>query len=229
MDLAGSGGGADAPEGALLAGGFPYKKSKFSYVWQGLLAALPLAPLATLQRAKAVPPPPFEDRGERFLGNGLTWKKEEMSALSVSSQLSLFNFFLLPFSQGKPPIMFFSKLCKGFFGRETKSVMRLVGCVCVVYPLIQVILTVIKLLRLCLPHELHVDLRVKLPTLGQLQLKHTHTHTQSEYTSPHYTYPIIISYAAVTVYLAISNQLHFNCFAGVVLLFGCSWVVGTDQ
>lgn len=43
------------------------------------------------------------------------------------------------------------------------------------YPLIQVILTVIKLLRLCLPHKLHVDLRVKLPTLGQLQLKHTHT------------------------------------------------------
>lgn len=44
------------------------------------------------------------------------------------------------------------------------------------YPLIQVILAVIKLLRLCVPHELHVDLRVKLPTLGQLQLKHTDEH-----------------------------------------------------
>lgn len=32
MDLAGSGGGADAPEGALLAGGFLYRKSRFSYV-----------------------------------------------------------------------------------------------------------------------------------------------------------------------------------------------------
>lgn len=30
MDLAGSGGGIDAPEGALLAGGLPYKKSRFS-------------------------------------------------------------------------------------------------------------------------------------------------------------------------------------------------------
>lgn len=48
-------------------------------------------------------------------------------------------------------------------------------CVCVVYPFIQVILTVIELLRLCLPHELHMDLRVELPTLGELQLKHTHT------------------------------------------------------
>lgn len=30
MDLAGSGGGIDAPEGALLAGGFLYRKSRFS-------------------------------------------------------------------------------------------------------------------------------------------------------------------------------------------------------
>lgn len=56
------------------------------------------------------------------------------------------------------------------------------------YPLIQVILTVIKLLGLCLPHELHVDLRVKLPTLGQLQLKYTHIHkkTLRILSSPHY-------------------------------------------
>lgn len=72
MHLAGSGGGVNAPEGALWAGGFLYKKSRFSYVWQGLLPGPPLAPLATLQRAKEDPPPPFEDRGERFLGKGLT-------------------------------------------------------------------------------------------------------------------------------------------------------------
>lgn len=54
------------------------------------------------------------------------------------------------------------KLYKGIYNRELKT-----------YSLIQVILTVIKLLRLCLPHKLHVDLRVELPTLGQIQLKHT--------------------------------------------------------
>lgn len=48
MDLAGSGGANDVPEGALLAGGFLYRKSRFSYVWQGLLPAVPLAPLSTL-------------------------------------------------------------------------------------------------------------------------------------------------------------------------------------
>lgn len=42
-------------------------------------------------------------------------------------------------------------------------------------PLIQVVLAVVELLGLRLPHELHVDLRVKLPTLGQLQLKHIET------------------------------------------------------
>lgn len=75
-----------------------------------------------------------------------------------------------------------------FFGRETKSVMRLAP-----YPLIQVILTVIKLLRLCLPHELHMDLRVKLPTLCQLQLKNTYrsTNTQNKLIS---TYPVIQPY-----------------------------------
>lgn len=45
------------------------------------------------------------------------------------------------------------------------------------HPLIQIILAVIKLLRMCLPHELHVDLRVEFPTVSKLQLKHTHTHT----------------------------------------------------
>ncbi len=69
------------------------------------------------------------------------------------------------------PSVSFSKLQRLFW--QTESVMRVAP-----YPLIQVILTVIKLLRLCLPHELHVDLRVKLPTLGQLQLKHTHTNIQ---------------------------------------------------
>lgn len=43
-----------------------------------------------------------------------------------------------------------------------------------IYPLIQVILTVVKLLRMCLPHELYVDLRVEFPTVSKLQLKHTH-------------------------------------------------------
>lgn len=72
IDLAGSGGGADAPEGALLVGGFLYKKSKFSYVWHGLLPELLLAPLTTLQREKEEPPLPFVEEGERFLGRGLT-------------------------------------------------------------------------------------------------------------------------------------------------------------
>lgn len=44
------------------------------------------------------------------------------------------------------------------------------------YPLIEVILAVVKLLRLRLPHELHVNLGVKLPTMGQLQLKYKHKH-----------------------------------------------------
>lgn len=55
------------------------------------------------------------------------------------------------------------------------------------YPFIQVILTVVELLRLSLPQELHVDLRVKLPALGQLQLKHT-THKHYEHTDLHITH-----------------------------------------
>lgn len=47
------------------------------------------------------------------------------------------------------------------------------------YPLIQIIFTVIKLLRMCLPHELHVDLRVELPIVSKLQLKDTHKHTHT--------------------------------------------------
>lgn len=43
------------------------------------------------------------------------------------------------------------------------------------YPFVQIILTVVKLLRMCLPHELHVDLRVEFPTVSKLQLKHTYT------------------------------------------------------
>lgn len=43
------------------------------------------------------------------------------------------------------------------------------------YPFIQVILAVIQVLRLGLPHVLHVDLGVELPAVGQLQLKHTST------------------------------------------------------
>lgn len=54
-------------------------------------------------------------------------------------------------------------------------------------PLIQVVLAVVELLGLRLPHELHVDLRVELPTLGQLQLKHTHRHEHSGYTQPFIT------------------------------------------
>lgn len=42
------------------------------------------------------------------------------------------------------------------------------------HPLIQVVLTVVELLRLRLPRELYVDLRVELAALGQLQLKHKH-------------------------------------------------------
>lgn len=45
----------------------------------------------------------------------------------------------------------------------------------VAHPLIQVVLAVIELLRLGLPHELHVDLRVELAALRQLQLKHVRT------------------------------------------------------
>lgn len=51
--------------------------------------------------------------------------------------------------------------------------------VCGIYPLIQVIFTVIEFLRLCLPHELYVYLRVKLPTLRQLQLKNTKEHKKN--------------------------------------------------
>lgn len=51
--------------------------------------------------------------------------------------------------------------------------------VCVIYPLIQVIFTVIEFLRLRLPHELYVYLRVKLPTLRQLQLKNTKEHKKN--------------------------------------------------
>lgn len=69
----------------------------------------------------------------------------------------------------------FYKLCK--VSNESGQV-----GVCAVYPLIQVILTVIELLRLSLPHELHMDLRVELPTLGQLQLKHTHRSTNAQNT-----------------------------------------------
>lgn len=47
------------------------------------------------------------------------------------------------------------------------------------HPLIQVVLAVVELLRLRLPRELHVDLRVELAALGQLQLKRTYSHKQS--------------------------------------------------
>lgn len=51
--------------------------------------------------------------------------------------------------------------------------------VCGIYPLIQVIFTVIEFLRLHLPHELYVYLRVKRPTLRQLQLKNTKEHKKN--------------------------------------------------
>lgn len=47
----------------------------------------------------------------------------------------------------------------------------------VAHPLIQVVLAVVELLRLRLPRELHVDLRVELAALRQLQLKHVRTQT----------------------------------------------------
>lgn len=50
--------------------------------------------------------------------------------------------------------------------------------VCVIYPLIQVIFTVIEFLRVRLPRELYVYLRVKFPTLCQLQLKNTYANTK---------------------------------------------------
>lgn len=64
------------------------------------------------------------------------------------------------------------------FDLKVKSVMTVVS-VCGIYPLIQVIFTVIEFLRLCLPHELYVYLRVKLPTLRQLQLKNTKEHKKN--------------------------------------------------
>lgn len=51
--------------------------------------------------------------------------------------------------------------------------------VCGIYPLIQVIFTVIEFLRLRFPHELYVYLRVKRPTLRQLQLKNTKEHKKN--------------------------------------------------
>lgn len=64
------------------------------------------------------------------------------------------------------------------FDFKVKSVMTVVS-VCGIYPLIQVIFTVIEFLRLRLPHELYVYLRVKLPTLRQLQLKNTKEHKKN--------------------------------------------------
>lgn len=54
------------------------------------------------------------------------------------------------------------------------------------YPLIQIILTVIKLLRMCLPHELHVDLRVEFPTVSKLQLKQTYLTISFSFKSKHF-------------------------------------------
>lgn len=64
------------------------------------------------------------------------------------------------------------------FDLKVKSVMTVVS-VCGIYPLIQVIFTVIEFLRLRLPHELYVYLRVKCPTLRQLQLKNTKEHKKN--------------------------------------------------
>lgn len=74
-----------------------------------------------LQRAKEAPPPPFEDRGERFLGNGLTWKREggSIKLIAIVSP-QLFCSFLV----WKIPIFCFSKWSTGFFGWGIKSVMR---------------------------------------------------------------------------------------------------------
>lgn len=46
------------------------------------------------------------------------------------------------------------------------------GALCVLsYPLVQVVLAVVQNLRRRLPRELHMNLRVKLPTVSQFQLR----------------------------------------------------------
>lgn len=53
------------------------------------------------------------------------------------------------------------------------------ACVRWTHPLIKVVLTVVELLRLRLPRELYVDLRVELAAMRQFQLKHgTNTNSQ---------------------------------------------------
>lgn len=77
--------------------------------------------------------------------------------------------------------------------------------VCGIYPLIQVIFTVIEFLRLRLPHELYVYLRVKRPTLRQLQLK-KHKRAQKEYLTIYIsTHDFIWS-----VNFVISNLIYFT-------------------
>lgn len=71
------------------------------------------------------------------------------------------------------------------------------------HPLIQVVLTVVELLRLSLPRELYVDLRVKLAALGSLQLKHsTNTNSQETLTDIRYFWPsfrVYCFYGTMTV------------------------------